>query len=85
MRRIIAGGGDPRKQGDLYVNALNQSPTFPSLYGGNGGPTGTFAVSPTTHALTERSLAVSRANGNSAPPTLLATCGIGATNFQLMS
>jgi branched-chain amino acid transport system substrate-binding protein len=85
IRQIIADGGDPTKQGDFYVNAIAKNPKFPSVYGGNGGKTGEMAISPTNHALTERSIGIFEANGNAGPPTVLATCGIGAVDFKLAS
>jgi hypothetical protein len=44
-----------------------------------------MSMDPKTRALSKRSMAVLQANGNSAPPTLLATCGIGAVDFKLVS
>jgi len=73
IRRIIASGGDPTKPGDPYVSAFEQNPTFPSVYGGNGGATGQFVFDTTTHILVKRAVAVAEATGASGSPTLLAT------------
>jgi branched-chain amino acid transport system substrate-binding protein len=71
--RIIASGGDPTTPGDAYVNAFNQNPTFPSVYGGDGGATGQLVFDRTTHILVKRAVAVAEATGASGSPIVLAT------------
>jgi branched-chain amino acid transport system substrate-binding protein len=78
VRRIIATGGDPTKQGDLYVKALESHPTFASVYG--AGRHGTMEIDTTTHALKARPMAVLKAGD---PPTLLATSGLRGADFKL--
>ena len=63
MRRIIAKGGDPTKQGTAYVDAINESGLFPSVYG-TGVKTGSLTFDLTTHALKHRPVAYGQALAN---------------------
>jgi branched-chain amino acid transport system substrate-binding protein len=84
VRRIIASGGDPTKQGDLYVNAFNQNPTFPSVYGfpGSGGAHGTSVLSLQTHTLIHRPVSYGQALSNGGA-LVLATADVTGTGFKL--
>jgi ABC-type branched-subunit amino acid transport system substrate-binding protein len=61
VRRIIAKGGDPTKQGEAYVNAINEGGVFPSVYYGGTGKTGSLEFDLTTHALKHRPVAYGKA------------------------
>jgi hypothetical protein len=63
IRRVIAAGGDPTKQGALYVNAMNENGTLPSVYGGPGAH-GSMTFDLTTHALLHRPVAYGQALAN---------------------
>ncbi len=77
VRRLIAKGQDPSKQGLNYVHALEADPSFPSVYG-TGGATGTLELDPVTHYLKRRVMAIFQAHGTK-PSSVLATFNIGTT------
>jgi branched-chain amino acid transport system substrate-binding protein len=84
VRRIIAAGGDPTKQGDFYVNAFAENPNFPSVYGypGSGGAHGTSVFSLETHTVIHRPVSYGQAlaGGNA---LVLATADTTGTGFKL--
>jgi branched-chain amino acid transport system substrate-binding protein len=82
VRRIIANGGDPNKQGEFYVNAFDQNPTFPSVYGNPGGVHGTSVFSPQTHTVIHRPVSYGQALGNGGAQ-VLATADTTGSGFQL--
>jgi ABC-type branched-subunit amino acid transport system substrate-binding protein len=61
VRRIIAKGGDPTKQGNLYVDALNENAVFSSVYGSPGAKYGSMTFDLSTHALKHRPIAYGQA------------------------
>jgi branched-chain amino acid transport system substrate-binding protein len=84
VRRIIASGGDPTKQGDSYVNAFAENPNFASVYGlpGSGGAHGTSVFSLQTHTVIHRPVSFGQAlaGGNA---LVLATADTTGTGFKL--
>jgi branched-chain amino acid transport system substrate-binding protein len=84
VRRIIAAGGDPTKQGDAYVNAFAENPNFPSVYGfpGSGGAHGESVFSLETHTVIHRPVSYGQAlpGGNA---LVLATADTTGTGFKL--
>jgi hypothetical protein len=83
VRRIIANGQDPSKQGDAYVNAFAQSPSFPSVYSATpGAPFGTSTFSPTGHQVINRPVAYGHGNPDGSGTVLANAIQTGA-GFQL--
>jgi branched-chain amino acid transport system substrate-binding protein len=84
VRRIVAKGGDPTKQGDFYVNAFNENPNFASVYGypGSGGAHGTSVFDLQTHTVVHRPVSYGQAlaGGNA---LVLATADVTGTGFKL--
>lgn len=82
IRRIIAKGGDPTKQGNAYVDAMNENPSFPSLYGGGTGAHGTDTFNLSTHTIEHRTIAYGQANADGTG-TIYATGDITGSGFKL--
>jgi hypothetical protein len=80
VRRVIATGGDPTKQGDHWITAFNQNPSFPSVYATSGSH-GTNVFSTETHTLTKRLMTVGVYD--QLTPKVLATFYTGGENFTL--
>ena len=84
IREIIAAKGDPTKQGAFYTDALEANPTFPSLYGGDGGAHGMKTIdAKTTHSLVSVPMVYAEA-GATGTPTILATYNKGGKDFKLV-
>ena len=84
VRGIIAAGKDPRAKaaGDLYIDAFNKKPSFPSVYG-DRGKHGLNVFSANTHSLVRRPMAYSLA-GTTGQPKVVATFNLGGRNFKLV-
>lgn len=81
-REVLVKHGDPNKGPDME-SAMITNPTFPSVYGGNGSTVGHYALSPTTHTLTEATLTVGEIVNQKVVE--LASFSLHGSNFKLLS
>jgi ABC-type branched-subunit amino acid transport system substrate-binding protein len=83
MDRILGFGGDIQNGAD-WLRALEQEPTFPHVYGGNGSQIGEIVLDPETHSPTSIPILGFRAEGTGSTEdiTLLAEYDIGGRNYQ---
>lgn len=82
MRGIVAKGGDPTKQGNEYVKALEANLTFPSVYG-SGAAHGTKELSASTHSLVRVPMVYCEVNA-AGEVEVLATFNKGGGDFKLV-
>lgn len=78
--RVAEAGGDINS-GEELNKALEEDPTFPSVYGGSSSEVGELAFDPETHDPTVRPVALVRATE---PPEVLAEWNIGGTEFEVI-
>lgn len=82
VARVLAAGGNINSGTDLQ-NALQKSPTFKSIYGGNASTVGSLALNPTTHTIASRSLSLLQHVGSaSGADKVLATFDIGGRSYR---
>lgn len=81
-RRVLKNGGDINKGPDLLA-ALEQSPRFQSLYGGDATTVGEVELSTKTHTLTKRQMGLFAIKGGK--PKALATFDLNADGYQAAS
>lgn len=86
MDRIIGAGGDIQK-GSEWVKALEEDPSFPTVYGGSGKTPGQIVISKQTHSAVSIPLLAFKiaGDGSTEPTELLASYDIGAKDFKLLN
>jgi branched-chain amino acid transport system substrate-binding protein len=85
MDRVIGMGGDI-DNGEDYVRALEESPEFPHVYGGNGGTLGEMVIDLETHSPSSIPMIGFKDNGSGRYEdiTQLATYNVGGRDFQML-
>ncbi len=83
--RILAKGGDI-KDGDAYITALEEDPSFPHVYGGSGSELGRMVIDTTTHSPKEITMLLfqSQGTGNVKDITPLATYNVKAAQYKTL-
>jgi branched-chain amino acid transport system substrate-binding protein len=81
IRRVLKAGGNPRDSDQLEA-ALRAAPTFPSVYGGDGGKAGTVTFDLATHSVKRRPMMVLQWKGSKIVP--LASFNIDGADFHLV-
>ena len=83
--RILARGGNI-KDGDEYVKALEEDPSFPHVYGGSGSDLGQMVIDTKTHSPKEITMLLfqSQGTGNVKDITPLATYNVKAAQYKLL-
>jgi branched-chain amino acid transport system substrate-binding protein len=80
VRRVVADGGDPNDSAALKA-ALEATPVFASVYGGDDSAPGTLEIDLATHGVSSRPMGVYEYKDGSV--STLATFDIAAAGFQL--
>ena len=78
--RIQEAGGD-LNDGEAWVKALEENPTLPSLYGGEGETVGEMVVDTDKHILSKRALGVFQSVPGE-PAKRLASFNVGGADYQ---
>ena len=81
IRRVLKTGANPRDADQLEA-ALRATPTFPSVYGGDGGKAGTLTFDLATHSVKRRPMMVLQWKGGKIVP--LASFNIDGADFRLV-
>jgi branched-chain amino acid transport system substrate-binding protein len=84
IQRVLEKKGNPMSSEELQ-DALEEDTTLKSVYG-QGSPTGSITISPTTHTPTSRPLGLFEvtSTGTTAIPKQLAAFNIGGGGFSMM-
>jgi branched-chain amino acid transport system substrate-binding protein len=82
MKRILDKGGDI-KNGEEYIAALEEKPTFPHVYGGSGSTLGEITIDTETHSPSAIPMIAFQADGND-NVTELATYNVDARDYKLV-
>jgi branched-chain amino acid transport system substrate-binding protein len=85
MDHIIGSGGDITK-GDDWVKALNENPSFPHVYGGNGSELGKLTVDLQNHSVSAIPMIAFKDNGTGKYEdiTPVATYNIKGADWKLL-
>lgn len=85
MDRVLGGGGDITK-GSAYVEALEEDPSFPHIYGGDGSTLGEMVLDLNIHSPSAIPMISFKDNGSGEYEdiTQLATYNIDGRDFQML-
>lgn len=82
-REVIAANGD-LGSGEAYLEALENNPSFPSLYGGEGGKVGTMEIDLKTHVPAKRIMGIYTMGPNGSDITQVATFNVEGKEFKML-